>query len=184
MELVLIPAERTAVLVGARGETRRLIERKGGVKLKVGSDGDVQISGKEPYAEYRAKEVVRAIGRGFSPQKALKLFSEDYYLKIIDLKEVLGSDKDVVRVKGRIIGAEGKSRKTIEELSETDLCIYGSTVSLIGMLEEVSLASDALEALIGGASHSRVYSLLEKGRRKLKEERSKLWEEHSAGKGA
>ena len=176
MEVILIPGERTAVLVGARGETKKMVEQKGSVKLNVSSEGEVQITAKDPYAEYRAREVVRAIGRGFSPQKALKLFSEVYYLKIVDLKDLLGSDKEIIRVKGRIIGENGKSRRIIEELSETDLCVYGSTVSIIGTLEELALAAEALEALIGGASHSRVYALLEKGRRKLKEGQADLWE--------
>ncbi|MEM3030797.1 MAG: KH domain-containing protein [Candidatus Micrarchaeia archaeon] len=184
MELINIPSERVAVLVGSNGETKRRVERMGGVRLKVGREGEVEIRGKDSYGEWRAKEVVRAIGRGFSPDKATKLFDEDYYFKVIDLKDILGSDKDVVRTKGRIIGEGGKARRIIEELSEADLCIYGNTVAIIGRLAELSLAEEAVSALIRGASHTRVWSILEKGRRRLKEERARLWEasgEHVRG---
>ncbi|MEM4389505.1 MAG: KH domain-containing protein [Candidatus Micrarchaeia archaeon] len=176
MELINIPAERVAVLVGSNGETKRRIEKMGGVKLKIGREGEVEIHGKDSYSEWRAKEVVRAIGRGFSPDKAVKLFDEDYYFKVIDLKDILGSDKDVIRTKGRIIGEKGKARRIIEELSEAELCVYGNTVAIIGRLSELTLAEEAVSALIRGASHARVWSILEKGRRRLKEERSGLWE--------
>jgi len=176
MELILIPAERVAVLVGSNGETKKRVERMGAVKLKVSREGEVQISGKDSYSEWRAKEVVRAIGRGFSPEKAAKLFSEDYYFKVIDLKEILGSEKDVARVKARIIGEHGKARRIIEELSEADLCVYGNTVAMLGRLEELNLAEEAVNALLRGASHARAWSILERGRRRLKEERAKLWE--------
>lgn len=161
-------------MIGLRGRTKRELEKKGKVKLAVSAEGDVRITG-ESYEVWRAHEVVKAIARGFAPEKAFKLFNEDYYFRLIDLGDMFSSEKDIHRYKGRIIGENGKSRRIIEETSEVFVCVYGDTVGLIGPLDSVNLATEAIEALLQGASHARVYSLLERGRRKLKEENMKLW---------
>ena len=43
----------------------------------------------------------------------------------------------VIRMRGRVIGAEGKSRVTIEHLTETFMVVYGKTISIIGSTAEV-----------------------------------------------
>ncbi|MEM3555242.1 MAG: KH domain-containing protein [Candidatus Micrarchaeia archaeon] len=174
MQVVRIPSERVPVLIGKNGDVKRKIERKGRVKLKVDEEGEVEINGKESVDEWKATEVVKAIGRGFNPEKAFKLFSDEFYLKIIDLKQIFGSEKEITRYKGRVIGKAGKAKRVIEETSGADLCIYGKTVAIIGRLDEVGLAEDAVSRLLEGSSHAKVYSLLEKGRRRMREER--LWE--------
>ncbi len=180
MELVKIPFERVAILVGSNGEVKKRIEKKFKVKLQISREGDVEItcSGDDVYVEWRVKDVVKAIGRGFAPDKAFKLFSEDYYFKLIDLGDLFNSEKDIHRYKGRVIGENGKARVIIEETSGADVCVYGDTVGIIGLLDEVNLAFEAVLALLQGASHQRVFKLLERGRRKMKEERASLWEKH------
>ncbi len=175
MEIVKIPQERVAMLIGREGETKRQIERLGKVKIRADEEGDVEIEG-EPFNVWRTKDVVKAIGRGFNPEKTMKLFSEDYYFKLIDLRELFGSEKEIKRYKGRVIGERGRSRRIIEETSEADVCIYGDTVGIIGTLEELQLAEAAIEKLLDGASHATVYAMLERGRRRMKEERMKeIW---------
>lgn len=174
MQVVRIPSERVPVLIGKNGEVKRRIERRGRVKLRVDEEGEVQISGEESVDEWKATEVVKAIGRGFNPEKAFKLFSDDFYLKIVDLKQIFGSEKEIIRYKGRVIGQAGKAKRVIEETSGADLCVYGKTIAIIGRLDEITLAEDAVNRLLEGASHAKVYSLLEKGRRRMREER--LWE--------
>lgn len=178
MEIVKIPSERVAVLIGKDGETKKQIERMGNVKLNISKEGDVEISGKNSMDEWKAKDIVKAIGRGFAPEKALKLLNDDYYFKIIDLRDIYGSDKEITRYKGRVIGEKGKAKKVIEETSGADICIYGDTIGIIGRIEELSLAENAVDMLLEGASHSRVYSVLERERRKLRESRTAhMWEE-------
>lgn len=176
METLSIPHERIAVLIGKEGAVKRQIEARGRVKLDISGEGDVEITG-EPYAEWRAKDVVRAIGRGFSPEKALKLFNEDFYIKIIDLKEMFGSEKEIKRYIGRVVGKEGKAKRIIEDVSGADVCIYGSTISIIGELAGLKLAGEAIAKLLKGASHPVVYRFLEKERRKIREqEATGIWE--------
>jgi ribosomal RNA assembly protein len=73
-----------------------------------------------------------------------------------------------MRIKGRIIGRDGRSRELIEEHTETFVSVYGKTVSIIGTTESVSTARRAIEMLIKGSPHSTVYRWLEKMRKELR----------------
>src|SRR3990172_11144088 len=110
-EHIKIPLERIAVLVGPKGSIKELIEEKSTAKLNIDSQsGDIEITDpKDPLTGMRAKEVVHAIGRGFSPEKALRLFDEDLLMfETIDLSAIASTEKDLQRIKGRIIGKAGK----------------------------------------------------------------------------
>ncbi|MFH1448674.1 MAG: KH domain-containing protein [Candidatus Micrarchaeota archaeon] len=174
MDVMRIPAERVAVLLGKNGATKRLIEKRSNVTLTIDKDCGIQISGDSFYV-WRVRDVITAIGRGFNPEKALKILNEEYYLKVINLKLLFNSEKQIKRQKGRVIGTNGKTRRLIEETAEVELSIYGNTVAIIGCLEELGLAENAVTKLLSGTPHSGIYKLLEKGRKKLLEDRKKLW---------
>jgi len=180
---IKIPQERIGVLIGVDGEVKRAIERKLQVELHVDGDtGDVEIvlaSLEDPSNIFRARDVVTAIGRGFSPQRAFRLMEdEDTVLRIIDLREIFGrSQSNIVRVKGRVIGRNGKTRRLIEEVTGAYVSVYGHTIGILGRPEQVQLAEEAVQMLIKGAMHSTVYRHLFKRKRELKrEEQFKLWE--------
>ena len=98
-------------------------------------------------------------------------------LTVIDLREIFGrSSSDIQRVKGRIIGKEGKTRKIIEELSEAVISVYGHTVSIIGGVEQAEIAREAVNMLIKGSQHVTVYRYLNRKRQELKKKRLELWE--------
>ncbi|MEM2818698.1 MAG: RNA-processing protein, partial [Nitrososphaerota archaeon] len=105
---------------------------------------------------------VEAIGRGFSPERAFRLFSENAILSIINIDDfVKRTRNNLVRVKARLIGQEGKTRRIIEETTDTYLSIYGDTVAIIGEDEEdVRTAEEAVISIINGAPHSSVYKFL------------------------
>lgn len=164
-----IPRERIAVLIGKKGETKEQLEQETKTKIKVDSkEGDIIIVGNDAISLFAVREVIRAIGRGFSPETAHLLLKSDYCFELISLNEIAKSKNDMLRLKGRIIGAEGKSRKTMEALTECYMCVYGKTVCLIGEPESVAVARRAVENLIKGSPHSSVYRWLEKKRRELK----------------
>jgi len=95
----------------------------------------------------------------------------------VDLRAVFGrSESDIRRVKSRIIGMNGKTRRTIEELTEADVVVYGHTVGLIGTFEQVDAARNAVQMLVEGSQHHSVYAFLQKKRRELKKQMLELWE--------
>jgi len=179
---VKIPRERVGVLVGPDGKIRALIEERLNVKLKIDSEsGDVEISlspkAPDPTSLFRAQDIVTAIGRGFSPEHAFKLLdNEEDVLEVIDLHEKIGkSEADLKRLKGRVIGKDGRTRSLIEELTETNVSVYGHTISIIGGGEQVEIAKQAVRMLLKGSLHSTVYRFLHKKRRDLKKKKLEIW---------
>lgn len=164
-----IPKERIAVLIGKEGITKKQIESATNIKLKIDSkEGDVFLEGEDALGLYSAREVVKAIGRGFNPEIALLLLKQDYMFEMINMLDYVKSKNHMIRLKGRVIGAEGRSRKTIEELTETYISVYGKTIGIIGFSENVAIAKKAVESLLSGSPHSSVYKWLEKRRGNMK----------------
>ena len=164
-----IPKERIAVLIGKDGITKKQIESATNIKLKIDSkEGDVFLEGEDALGLYSAREVVKAIGRGFNPEIALLLLKPDYMFEMLNMLDYVKSKNSIIRLKGRVIGAEGRSRKTIEELTETYISVYGKTIGIIGFSENVTIAKKAIESLLSGSPHSSVYKWLEKRRGNMK----------------
>jgi ribosomal RNA assembly protein len=179
---VRIPKERVGILIGPEGRVKQHIEEKLQVKLEVDSEGSVTIvlseKASDPSLLLKAKDVVTAIGRGFSPEVAFRLIrNEDEIFDMVDLRLIFGrSESDIKRVKGRIIGADGKTRRLIEELTEADVVVYGHTVGLIGSFEQVDAAHNAVQMIVEGCQHHTVYNYLQKKRTELKKQKLELWE--------
>ena len=181
--LLKIPKERVGVLIGPEGKTKKHIEEKLRVELQIDSEtGDIIIAlaekADDPSTLFKAKDLVTAIGRGFSPEHAFRLVrDEEAMLDLIDLRSVFGkSDADIKRVQGRIIGMNGKTRQIIEELTDTSVSVYGHTVGIIGTVEQVQIAREAIEMLVKGSMHGTVYRFLQRKRRELKKKKFELWE--------
>jgi ribosomal RNA assembly protein len=164
-----IPKERVAVLIGKDGEVKTAIETETKTDIKVDSkEGDVFVSGDDALGLYAAREVIIAIGRGFNPELAMILLKQDCVFEVINLNTYNKSKEAQLRLKGRVIGKEGKSRKLIEELTEAYVSVYGKTICIIGMPESAYAAKHAIEMLLAGSTHSTVYKWLEKRRRDIK----------------
>jgi ribosomal RNA assembly protein len=179
-QVVRIPIDRVGSVIGKEGAAKRFLEAEMGVKLGVDSkEGLVTIKADsalktDPFA---ATRVIEAIGRGFSPQRAKRLLDEGTAFEVIDLRDFAGkSANSLERIRGRIIGLKGKSRRVIEELTECHLSVYGRTVAIIGDANEVQLASNAVRSLATGSQHKTVYNTLQKARTKRKMEKMFLWE--------
>lgn len=179
---IRIPVERVGVLIGEKGEVKRQLEQATGTVITVDSvNGSVVIEAVSPETAseglLKAQEVVKAIGIGFSPEKAFRLLDEDQILITIDLKEVFGSrNQHITRVKGRIIGEKGKTRKIIEETTGTYVCVGENVIGIIGDYEQAEIAKQAINMLIEGRPHSAVYAFLEREARRLKRRRlTSLW---------
>jgi ribosomal RNA assembly protein len=164
-----VPIERVAVLIGVEGKVKREIETKMKVSLHIDSkEGEIVIEGEDSLAVYEAQDVIKAIGRGFNPKIARLLFNEQYALEMIGLQDYIGRSKQhSKRIKGRVIGSEGKSRKAIEYNTDTHICVYGKTIGIIGKHSNIAVARQAVEMLLEGSPHGNVFKWLENKRREL-----------------
>ncbi len=180
-ETVRVPAERVGVIVGRNGRVKRRIEELTHSHVTVSRDGVVTIScppdPRDPVLIWKARDMVRAMARGFSPKNALTLIDDDMRLVIISLREFVGtSPSQIRRVAGRIIGEHGRTRRVIEQTTETKMSVYGRTVALIGADPGLEYATRAVNMLIDGAPHSAVYRYLERMRREINRLKADLWE--------
>lgn len=173
-DYVKIPQKRIGALIGKNGEVKKAIEDGTGTYLDIDSEeGAVDISPrddmKDPLGVWIANDIVKAIGRGFNPDVAIKLVDENIYLEIIQLPLLVGKSKNALaRYKGRIIGKDGKTREIIMDMAEVDMAVYGKTVSFIGKIENIMIAKEAVEMIINGSRHKSVYSFLEQKQHELK----------------
>ena len=169
MDEIRIPKERIPILIGKKGEIKNKIAKLTKTKIKVDSkEGDVIIMGEDGLEVYNAKQVIQAIARGFNPDKALNLLYEESIFEVINISEYARNLKnDLKRIKARLIGRKGKAKKTIEILANVEISIYGKTVGIIGKVENVDVARHAINNLLLGSGHGKVYSYLER-QRKLK----------------
>ena len=140
-----VPADRVGVLIGTKGETKKKIENATQTQLDIDSEeGTVAI--------YPNKDMEDPLGvwKANNIVKAIARGFNPY----IALK--LNQD-DIYLI--------------IVDMAEVDIAIYGKTVSLIGELENVMVAREAVEMILKGSRHKSVYSFLEnkKNERKMKE---------------
>lgn len=165
---VKVPHDRIAVLIGKKGEIKQKLMDETGVKIDVNSkEGEVTVSGEDALSLYSTREIIKAIARGFNPETAMLLLKQDYAFEMVNLPDYDNSTQ-FRRIKGRIIGKNGKSRMIIEEYTEAYISVYGKTVGMIGRTDSVHIARRAVEMLIKGSPHTNVYKWLENMRRELK----------------
>ncbi|MEW5996952.1 MAG: KH domain-containing protein [Candidatus Micrarchaeota archaeon] len=162
MEIIRIPKER----VGALRLAKQEIEKRYGVEIILGGEGEVELKGESVWT-YLAKDVVHAIGRGFEPGEAMKLFRENYSFYLIDLGEHFSTKNALRRVKGRIIGEKGRVKGEIEKATDSSIEVYGHTVGIIAPSDAMEYAKEAIRMIIEGAPHTTVINYLGRIRENL-----------------
>ncbi len=176
-----VPADRIGAIIGPGGETRRMLMQRSGIMMDVDSEQNEvalhdEAPGADPVMFLKMRDIVKAIGRGFSPEHAMRLFSDDCYFELLDFHDYVGKHKGHVRrVTARLIGSEGKTRRIIEEQTACDLAIYGHTVGIIGDLEDLANAKQAVDMILRGAEHASVYRFLENARRRARRANAEAW---------
>lgn len=172
MFYVRIPTERVGVLIGPGGETKARIQELTGVILQIDSaTGEVTVDesrATDPSQSLKVRDLVMAIGRGFSEERALRLLQDDVYFEVLDIKDFAHSRNRIGQIKARLIGTRGKTRRIVEELAEVDMSVYGHTVALIGEVFHLAIGKGAVEMLLRGSEHQTVYRFLERKREAIK----------------
>ena len=160
-----VPEDRVAVVIGPGGRTKRAIATATSTDIDIDAgEGEVCLVGPDtdPMGVLKARDIVLAIGRGFSPERAMRLLKENTFLGVLDIKLATGHREKAAlrRIRSRVIGTNGRARTRIEELSGCSISVYGSTVALIGEEEQLERATRAVELLVKGSEHSTVFHLL------------------------
>lgn len=173
MRSIRIPQDRVGTIIGTKGETKKMLQNISGIKFDVDTEGEIMIyddaENADPLMALKIIDVIKAIGRGFSPERATRLFEDDEYLEVVDLKEfVSGRNNQLSRIRGRVIGKGGKTRQIIEDLTGVYVTIYGNTIGLIGNSVSLPVAKHAVELLLNGSEHATVYHYLESQRPMLR----------------
>jgi len=176
MKYLKIPMERVAVLIGRNGETKKDLEEKSGLKINIDSKlGEVVIDDHEvedPLMIIKIENIVKAISRGFSPQNAMKLMDDDADFFVFNLYDYVGKkESHVRRLKSRVIGREGKTKCVLEELTNSNISVYGHTVSIIADITSMNVIKKAIDMLLTGSKHATVYRFVETQMKKLKLEK-------------
>jgi|TARA_B100000959_G_scaffold80103_1_gene85344 ribosomal RNA assembly protein len=169
--LCRVPKDRIAVLIGKSGETRRMIGEACGGELSIDSQtGDVSIewnSEPDPIKRMKSPDVISAVGRGIAPVRAIQLLEDEYFLRIYDIRDWVGKQPNQTRrMRSRLIGTNGRIRTLIEEMSNCEITVYGSTVAVMGDNEGLALAAPAIEGILGGSEHGTVLFGLEQDRKR------------------
>ena len=150
---------------------RKILQNKSklekGLKVKITNKGKILFVEGNAEDEYTAIQAIEAINLAFTTQQALLLTEEGFILEKVNIKD-LTKRHDLERIRGRIIGTKGKTKKLIENLSDCIISLHNNTVGIIGRAENIEQAITALTSLIQGAKQSKVYSFLERARSKEK----------------
>ncbi len=172
MQEVKITSARIGVIIGKGGVTKKNIEKATQTRIQVDSEeGTVIVEGDNAEAVLRVVEVLNAINRGFSPERAFSLIEdEDLLFDLIDLSGLTDSPRQLDRLRGRIIGRDGRAREQIEHMTGVSISVLGKTVAMIGSPDQIKLARTAIEMLINGVPHETVFSFLERKRREGKQD--------------
>lgn len=144
-------------------KAKSLLEKE--LNTKIANRGkEVYIEGKAE-DEYTAEKVIEAINFGFSITTALLIKKEDFYFERLNIKDYAIS-KNLERVKGRIIGKNGRALKTLSDLTGCHFEIKDKEIGIIGDPENIENTNNAIISLIKGAKHGNVYAQLERNKPK------------------
>ena len=178
-----IPKSRIGAVIGPKGQVLKELRQKSGCEITIDSEtGEVTIIApntlEDPMTFIRVRDIVRAIARGFTPEKAMKLLSDDYFLELISLRDLgIKTEKAAQRVRSRVIGRDGKSRYIIEQSTGVFLSVMGNTIGILGQFEALEIAKEAVMRLIEGETHGTVFHFLEMKRREINERKYQLYQE-------
>ena len=166
MKYQKIPIDRIGVLIGHNGETKKELEEKYKIKINIDSkSGEISIDdqeNKDPLDLIKAENIIKAIGRGFSPQNANKLNDDNADFFTFNLYDYVGKkDAQVRRLKSRVIGREGKTKHVLEELTDSKISVHGHSVSIISDIMRMNILKKSIDMLITGSKHATVYRFVE-----------------------
>ena len=173
MKYLKIPMDRVGVIIGQKGETKKWLEETSGTKIQIDSkQGEITIDDseiKDPLMLLKLEKIVKAIGRGFSPENAYKLFKDEYDFFLFNIHDYAGKkESHVRRMKSRVIGKEGKTKKVLEDLTGAKISVYGHTIGIISDMMRMNILKKSIDMLLTGSKQATVYRFIETQMKELK----------------
>ena len=133
------------------------------LKVKLIFNGRLVTIDGDSLDEYEASIVLDAIGFGFSAKRALTLKDPELIFRKLNIK-AFTRRKNLREVRARVIGEKGRTKRTIEEISNSNIILNENQnqVGIIGSAESIETATQALTNLIRGTKQANIYRFLEK----------------------
>ena len=139
------------------------LEKKLNIEIKI-QRKNITFKG-DPLEEYEASVILDAIKFGFSAKRALALKEESKIFRIVNIKKITRK-KNLKEVRARIIGKEGKTKRTIENIADCDIIIKDNEIGIIGDVDSIEELITAITSLIKGKKQSNTYRYLERMNRR------------------
>jgi len=158
---------KTLVVENLRRAKKAVREIESKIKVKVHFSGDKAFINGNAVDEFTAFKIMRAFDFGFDIGDAMLLKNDDFCLEFICIKEHT-KRKNLKDVRARVIGKNGRAKKTIENLTGSVIAVKNNAVGIICDSEHLDSAIQSICSLIQGAKHGNVFSYLEKQNAGLK----------------
>ncbi len=139
--------------------SREKLEDEFNVKIK-NRGKEVYVDGKAE-DEFLAEKAIEAIDFGFPFKQVLEMKKIGLDFEKINIKDYY-KQKNLERIKSRIIGKNGKTLKTLSSLTDCYFEIKDSYVGIIGYPENMEKAMESIILLCQGTKHQNVYARLER----------------------
>lgn len=145
--------------LGELKRTKDELEKR--LKVSISIQGKrVTING-GAFEEFEALTILEAMNFGFSAKIALMLKDEDIIFRKLPIKNFTRR-KDLETVKARVIGTQGRTKRTIENLADCQVIVKGNEVGLICPAEEIDYVLTGMTNLIRGSKQANIYKFLER----------------------
>ncbi len=121
------------------------------------------------YFLYKFDKFIKGLKAGFDIKKLLNILDNDWDILEIDLKLVFEKKiNHIIRIKGRIIGEEGKILEELKKKTNADIIIKDKYIYILGDSVSLQSAYEGIKRIIKGEKHGTVFNYLDKYIKDLK----------------
>lgn len=163
MEKIFFEKGKLGRIIGRNGETKISVEKELKVKLRIKQapgGGEISIVA-DPHKTYVVMQILQAIAVGFPAEDAFQI-NNDYILEFIELRRYAKTKTRKTEIKSRVIGKKGKVMKNIRNLTGVLVSVQNDEIALLGRTEDVYHVKAAVENLVRGTPHAKIFKILEK----------------------
>ncbi|NAZ26168.1 MAG: hypothetical protein GU343_01335 [Nanoarchaeota archaeon] len=115
------------------------------------------------YFLYKFDKFIKGLKAGFDIKKLLNILDNDWDILEIDLKQVFEKKiNHIIRIKGRIIGEEGKVLEELRKRTNADIIIKDKYIYILGDNISLQSAYEGIKRIIKGEKHNTVFNYLDK----------------------